>query len=67
MRELKCVPSISILLISAVARISGIQDTASQINIIRSGRINAPSTESLKVCTQRKVTGGAARMLESDQ
>ena len=67
MRLLNCVPSISTLEISAVARISGIQETASQTNMISSGRIKAPSTESLKVCTQRKVIVGAASMLVFDQ
>jgi hypothetical protein len=53
--------------ISAVARMSGMHDTASHMNMISKGKMRAPSTESLKVCTQRKVIGGAARMLERDQ
>jgi hypothetical protein len=31
------------------------------------GKINAPSTDSLKVCTQRKVIVGAASMFVFDQ
>jgi hypothetical protein len=65
--ELNSVPSISTFEISAVARMSGIQLTASQMNMIRRGRIRAPSTESLKVWTQRKVMTGAASMLVRDQ
>jgi hypothetical protein len=53
--------------ISAVARMSGIQLTPSQINIINSGSTSAPSTDSLKVSTQRNVTAGAASMLSRDQ
>jgi len=53
--------------ISAVARMSGIQETASQMNMISRGRMRAPSTESLKVCTHRKVTAGAALMFVTDQ
>ena len=66
-RLLNWVPSISTLEISAVARISGIQDTASQMNIISKGRTNAPSTESLNVWTQRKVIVGAASIFARDQ
>jgi len=57
----------SILLISAVARISGIQETASQTNMINRGKINAPSTDILKVWTQRNVVAGAALMFDVDQ
>lgn len=66
-RLLNCVPSISTLEISAVARISGMQDTASQMNMVSSGRMSAPSTESLKVCTQINVITGAASMFSRDQ
>lgn len=43
------------------------QETASQMNMMRSGRMSAPSTESLKVWTQRKVMTGAASMFSLDQ
>ena len=43
------------------------QLTASQINMMSSGNTNAPSTDNLKVCTQRKVATGAALMLSRDQ
>lgn len=66
-RLLNCVPSISTFEISAVARMSGMQLTASQINMISKGKMRAPSTESLKVWTQRKVTTGAASIFSRDQ
>jgi hypothetical protein len=66
-RLLNCVPSISTFEISAVAKISGIQETASQINMMSKGKINAPSTESLNECTQRNVIVGAASILVFDQ
>lgn len=50
-----------------MARMSGIQLTASQTNIMSKGKMRAPSTESLNVWTQRKVTVGAASMLVFDQ
>ena len=53
--------------ISAVARMSGIQLTASQTNMMRSGRMRAPSMDSLNVCTQRNVMAGAASMFALDQ
>lgn len=67
MRELNRVPSMSTLEISAVANMSGIQLTASQMNMINKGRTRAPSTESLNVWTQRNVTAGAASMFALDQ
>lgn len=65
--ELNWVPSMSTLDISAVAKMSGIQLTASQMNMINNGRTRAPSTESLNVWTQRNVTAGAASIFSLDQ
>lgn len=66
-RLLNSIPSMSKPEISAVAKISGIQLTASQMKRMRSGRASAPSTDSLKVSTQRKVATGAASILSRDQ
>jgi hypothetical protein len=64
---LKAVPSISTPLISAVARISGIQLTAWQVNMMMRGNASAPSTDSLKVWTQGKVIMGACWIWVLDQ
>jgi hypothetical protein len=46
---------------------SGIQLTASQMNIIKRGKASAPSTDNLNVSTQRKVATGAASIFSRDQ
>jgi hypothetical protein len=67
MLQLKFVPSISTPEISAAARIPGIQDTPSQMNMISSGRTRVPSTLSLNVYVHRKVTVGVAWMFSPGQ
>jgi hypothetical protein len=52
-------PSVGTPETSEAAMMQGIQTMASQTNMIKSGKIRAPSTPSLKVSTQRKVATGA--------
>jgi len=67
MRELKFVPEMGMLESSAVARMSGMQETAWQANIIIKGRTSVPSTESLNVWIQRNVAPGASLSWLVDQ
>lgn len=67
MRLLNSVPSTSTPDISAVARMSGMQLTPWQMNIISSGKTNVPSTDSSKVCVHRNVNTGAESIFSRDQ